>query len=264
VAASSYNRSLAFVLKYEGGYVNHPADPGGPTNLGVTQQTLSNYLGRPASIEEVKALTPGKVGPIYKKRYWDAVRGNDLPAGLDLVVFDFAVNSGPARATKALQKLVGVAQDGVMGMDTVAAVEREDAEDLIRRYCANRLAFLKGLTTWGTFGKGWGARVAACQKLALAMESPRSAPEPVEEAPPPVEASKKGRDQDQKVSSTPEAKAGGITAIGTIGSAAAEAAEKLSPFSDAAEVVKYVCIVLTVIGVAVGLYLAVKKARSSD
>jgi hypothetical protein len=151
VAASSYNRSLAFVLKYEGGYVNHPADPGGPTNLGVTQQTLSNYLGRPASIEEVKALTPGKVGPIYKKRYWDAVRGNDLPAGLDLVVFDFAVNSGPARATKALQKLVGVAQDGVMGMDTVAAVEREDAEDLIRRYCANRLAFLKGLTTWGTF-----------------------------------------------------------------------------------------------------------------
>ena len=107
MAAANFERALPLVLKHEGGYVDHPNDPGGATNLGVTIGTLSSWLGRPATKAEVKALTRATVAPIYRKNYWAAIRGDELPAGLDYAVFDFAVNSGPKRAAMALQRAVG-------------------------------------------------------------------------------------------------------------------------------------------------------------
>jgi lysozyme family protein len=169
MAASSFDRALQLVLKHEGGYVDHPDDPGGPTNLGVTIGTLSAVLGRAATRADVKALTPAKVAPIYRARYWDAVCGDDLPPGVDYAVFDYAVNSGPARAAIALQRLVGVADDGKIGPITLAAVAAKDRKGLISQLCDARLTFLQGLSTWRTFGKGWSSRVLGVRNNALAM-----------------------------------------------------------------------------------------------
>ena len=169
MAASTYERALSLVLKHEGGYVDDAADPGGATNLGVTIGTLSLWLGRSATKAEVKALTVAKVAPIYRQRFWDKIQGDALPAGLDYALFDFAVNSGPKRAIIGLQRAVGVADDGVFGPITLAAVASRDARTLIGTLCAGRLAFLQALSTWGRFGKGWTTRVNDVRATALAM-----------------------------------------------------------------------------------------------
>lgn len=181
MAAASFERALALVLAHEGGYVDHPADPGGATNLGITIGTLSDWLGRPASKAEVRALTRAKVAPIYRKNYWDRVRGDELPAGVDYCVFDFAVNSGPGRAVPSFQRAIGVADDGKIGPVTLAAAKEKPAAQTVERICADRLAFLRRLTIWADFGKGWSRRVEGVRAEALAMA--RVAP-PVPALPP--------------------------------------------------------------------------------
>lgn len=158
---------LEEVLKSEGGYVDHPADPGGATNLGITLATLSEWRGRTVSKADVKALTVAEAGEIYRAKYWRAVRADELPAGLDLALFDCGVNSGPGRAVKLLQAALGVAQDGLLGPRTLAAVRSAKAADLVNGHCDARLAFLRGLATWPVFGKGWAARVERVRKAAL-------------------------------------------------------------------------------------------------
>lgn len=163
MSAQNYKPSLALVLAHEGGYVNHPKDPGGATNKGVTQAVYNAYRrvkGFP--IQSVRNIGTEEVADIYQKQYWKLVRGDSLPAGLDYAVFDFAVNSGVSRAVRYLQRLVGVEDDAVIGMMTLEAVykkARQDEESLIINYCANRMAFLKSLGTFSTFGTGWTRRV---------------------------------------------------------------------------------------------------------
>jgi len=163
VTALSYKPSLSMVLSHEGGYVNHPADPGGPTNNGITQRVYDAYRklkGLP--VQSVKLISSTEVADIYNRQYWKLMRGDDLPAGLDYAVFDFAVNSGTSRAIRYLQRLVGVNDDAVLGDDTLGAVyeaAKKNEEALIISYCANRLQFLKSLATFPTFGKGWCRRV---------------------------------------------------------------------------------------------------------
>jgi lysozyme family protein len=155
MTTETFGRALSLVLRHEGGYVDHPKDPGGATNLGITIGTLSLWLGRKATKAEGKALKPATVSPIYEKNYWNAARCNDLPAGVDYAVFDFAVNSGVARSVMALQRAVGVADDGKIGPITLKAVRGMDPQVLISRLCADRLSFLMRLSTWKTFGKSW-------------------------------------------------------------------------------------------------------------
>lgn len=169
MAASNFERAFVLVLKHEGGYVDHPADPGGATKLGVTQATLTAYLNRVCTKDDVRGLTVESVKPIYRKNYWDAVKGDELPSGLDYAVFDFAVNSGPGRAARYLQKVVNVSQDGLIGPNTLAAVARKAPRATIKGLCAARLGFLRRLSTWPVFGKGWGRRVADVETEALAM-----------------------------------------------------------------------------------------------
>ncbi|MGX9981117.1 glycoside hydrolase family 108 protein [Methylobacterium fujisawaense] len=188
MAAANFERALALVLVHEGGYVDHPADPGGATNLGITIGTLSGWLGRPATKAEVRALTKATVAPIYRKNYWDAVRGDELPAGVDYCVFDFAVNSGKGRALPSLQRAIGVADDGKIGPITLAAARAKDAGQTVERICADRLAFLKRLSTWPTFGKGWSSRVQGVRAEALALASVAVPTVPVEVAPLPPPA----------------------------------------------------------------------------
>jgi len=169
VASSNFPACLAVTLAYEGGYVDNPKDPGGATNRGVTLGTLSTWLGRKATKAEVKALTVADVTPIYRRNYWQAVSGDQLPRGVDLATFDYGVNSGVSRAAKALQKVVGVKQDGAIGVSTLASVSTWPSGNLVVQICDSRLAFLRGLTSWKTFGKGWGTRVGAVKAKALLM-----------------------------------------------------------------------------------------------
>jgi len=169
MATDTFGRALSLVLKHEGGYVDHARDPGGATNLGVTIGTLSAWLGRPATKAEVRSLTVPAVTPIYKQNYWDKVRADDLPPGVDYCVFDAAVNSGPSRASKWLQRAVLVPPDGIVGPKTLDAVKAIPPSTIINRICDDRLNFLRGLATWDTFGKGWASRVEGVRKEALAM-----------------------------------------------------------------------------------------------
>lgn len=158
--------ALAHVLKHEGGYVNHPSDPGGMTNLGVTKAVWEEWVGRESSEKEMRSLTPEMVAPLYRRKYWDKIQGDSLPDGLDYAVFDAAINSGPGRAAKWLQMVAGVTPDGAIGPKTLAAINAEPVQQLIAEYNDTRLQFLEGLPTWGTFGKGWRNRVAQVQSLA--------------------------------------------------------------------------------------------------
>ncbi len=148
MAAENFDAALAAILAEEGGYVDHPLDPGGATKFGITRATLSAARGRPVSKAEVMALSPEAAAEIYRARYWKAVRGDDLPAGLDLAVFDAAVNSGPSRAIRLLQEALSVPEDGVFGPGTLAAVKAADPARAIESVSALRLAFLRRLAGW--------------------------------------------------------------------------------------------------------------------
>jgi len=155
----NFEEALKHILKYEGGYVNHPDDPGGMTNLGVTKRVWEQWTGKPADEHEMRSLTPDLVAPLYKKRYWDAVRGDDLPSGVDLCVFDCAVNSGVGQSSKFLQRVVGVSQDGAIGPATLAAVAKKEPGTIVAEFCHYREAFYRSLSTFATFGKGWMRRL---------------------------------------------------------------------------------------------------------
>jgi lysozyme family protein len=165
----NFERALSLVLKHEGGFVNHPSDPGGATNKGVTIGTYRQYVNPRGTVADLKKITDAQLAKVYRDHYWNAVRGDDLPDGLDYAVFDYAVNSGPARAAKHLQFVLGVAQDGKIGPATLKAANSQPAADVIKALCAKRMSFLRALKTWKTFGKGWTNRVDGVRAVALQM-----------------------------------------------------------------------------------------------
>jgi lysozyme family protein len=166
---TNFDACFNHLIKHEGGYVNHPSDPGGRTNLGVTQEVWEDWTDRAVNEAEMKALTPEKVKPLYKELYWDRVKGDKLPAGVDYCVFDAAVNSGVRRASQWLQTALGVTADGSIGPQTLAMTLATSPDTTITNYSAQRLKFLQGLSTWPTFGKGWERRVAEVKQTALTM-----------------------------------------------------------------------------------------------
>jgi lysozyme family protein len=166
---SNWDNAFKLMLKSEGGFVNHPNDPGGMTNLGVTKATWENWVGRESDEVEMRGLTPEKVEPLYKKKYFDAVRGDELPMGLDYLMFDFAVNAGAGRAIKTLQTAVGVTPDGGFGPMTLAAVQAIDPVELIEKFSQAKEDFYRSLGTFATFGKGWLNRVADVKVKANSM-----------------------------------------------------------------------------------------------
>ena len=162
----NYPQALKQVLKYEGGYVDHPKDPGGPTNKGVTQAVYDNWRkSQNLAIQSVRAIADSEVAAIYKNLYWDRISGDLLPSGDDFAVFDYAVNSGVSRAAKTLQSVVGVTQDGVIGPATIQATKTYVAMTVTNK----RLAFMQSLSIWSTFGKGWSARIADVKAQIIAL-----------------------------------------------------------------------------------------------
>jgi len=157
---ANYKTVQHWVLAYEGGYVDHPKDPGGATMEGVTQRTYDAHRRRARRIPQaVRKMHAKERDEIYKTQYWDAVRGDDLPSGIDAAVYDYAVNSGPSRAARELQAVLGVTQDGVVGIMTLDAAMRKDPAAVVKALCERRFAFLKRLKHWPTFKTGWTRRV---------------------------------------------------------------------------------------------------------
>lgn len=173
MAKDNFDKSLQIILHHEGGYVNHPSDPGGMTNLGVTKRVYEDWVGKEVGESEMRALTEADVAPIYKKNYWDKIKGDNLPSGLDLCVFDFGVNAGPGRAAKFLQTMIGTVADGGIGPNTLAKLEdyvnEHGVEKAITNYQKERQFYYEGLSTFETFGRGWTRRTEETTETALSM-----------------------------------------------------------------------------------------------
>ena len=170
---SNFDECLQIILHHEGGYVNHPKDPGGMTNLGVTKRVYEDWVGYAVSEHTMQNLTEEDVAPIYKKNYWDRVKGDDLPEGLNLCVFDFGVNAGTGRAAKYLQNIIGTVVDGGIGPMTLKALDEHVSliglQETIENYQEDRQRYYENLRTFQTFGKGWIRRVNETTQSALKM-----------------------------------------------------------------------------------------------
>lgn len=244
---ANYEKCLKFTLAFEGGYVNHPKDPGGATNFGITQKVYDGYrdgIGKPR--QSVKKIAKPEYMAIYKMQYWDAVKGDRLPVGIDLVVFDYAVNSGVSRAVRAVQKVLnnpallpptgGVDQDGHLGLATEKAIQEAyatDEEKFIILYCEDRYAFVRKLRTWSTFGKGWtrrimGNRLGAQEAdigvvdVALAMARGDTPPKVVVSEEQAKITGGKADTADVKIEATAEGAASGTATVGGAGVAVAK------------------------------------------
>jgi len=166
---ANFDKCLSMLLEHEGGYVNSKHDPGGMTNLGITQRTYNDYHGIRLDEQGMRNLTRADVEPIYKDRYWNKCKCHELPSGVDWAVFDWAVNSGTGRAAKALQKAVGAEEDGAIGSKTLALVKDTDSVSIINRMAVYRDQFYRSLSTFEHFGKGWIRRNDETREQALKM-----------------------------------------------------------------------------------------------
>lgn len=169
MAERNWSRTIAEILSSEGGYVNNPRDPGGPTNLGVTLANFRAFVKPDGTIADLKALTKEQAATVFRRQYWDKVQGSALPDGVDYAVTDFAVNSANKRAEELAQRIAGANIDGVIGPASLVAIHAITPAVFINQYCDARLKFLMGLSTWDTFGTGWKARVDKVRRIALEM-----------------------------------------------------------------------------------------------
>ncbi|MDK4729350.1 glycoside hydrolase family 108 protein [Rhizobium phaseoli] len=263
-------RSLEKVLREEGGYSDHPDDPGGPTMKGVTQRVYDAYRDRiRKQRRSVRLIETSELEEIYRTSYWDLIRGGALPAGVNYVVFDGAVNSGVKRSVEWLQAALGVNVDGVIGPATIAAAQRDANNDaLIDRILDRRLAFLQSLRTWKKFGKGWKARVARVRAVGQAWATGVEAPALLYAADP---VSAKALDSDVKTapSAAPaDATTGGGIGFGGVAFVLKDLQDQLAPYSMGSDLIGKAVVglivvsgALTVGGLLWGLYARHKAAK---
>jgi lysozyme family protein len=258
----NFERALARVLVYEGGNDDDPQDPGGRTSRGILQREYDVYRRRKGlPVRDVWTADQAEIIEIYRVSYWDAVRGDELPPGIDLVLFDSAVNSGVAQAAKWVQRALPIEPvDGHLGPRTFDAIQADADNDLlIDGILSRRLGMLQGLKTWSRFGRGWAARVANVKKIGQAWASGSVGP------PPARVADLGGHRKAKPVGlSEPPVSAGtaNVTALmSTTGAAASEAATQIQPLADAFATLKWVFIALTVIAVAAGIAVKVLSER---
>ncbi len=253
------DKCLRLIFGSEGGYVNHPRDPGGATKYGITASTLGAWrkLGRAATPAEVKNLQLAEAASILEGQYARSIRFDDLPLGIDYAVLDFAVNSGPGQAAKTLQRVLGVAPDGIIGERTLQAILKADTEDLVHAYLNARLAFLKRLKTWPTFGKGWGRRVEEVRDGSLRMAKGRAAFTPA------PEGTEKANPADTKATATEGGKGSIIATIGVATTTVTATTDKLAPLAGGGnKLIDYAFAGLTVVGVLLSVVGVVLVARS--
>lgn len=276
MSAQNFDFCLSEILEFEGGYVNHPADPGGATNMGITHKTLAAWRKVPSvTPQQVKMLTLKEASAIYRAQYWNKVSGDDLPPGLDLAVFDFAVNSGVGRAVRMLQQelkgrsLYDGAVDGLIGAKTLNALRAvNDVQDVIVAYIDRRLAFLKRLKGWKTFGRGWQRRVDSVLERSLDLLYTGVTPAVAPVRPVGISDCRTPHDVrgacDIGISKTTEGQAAAGVGIGTAGAAVSEAAGQLAPLADYSEVLKWLFIGLLVVSVGITLWTTLRNAKTAE
>jgi lysozyme family protein len=267
-----YAQSLSAVLVYEGGYADHPKDPGGPTMKGVTQRVYDAYrLEHGKQKQPVRNITDAELAEIYRTNYWIAIKGDLLPEGVDFVVFDGAVNSGPKQSIKWLQRALGVQADGVLGQITLAALKLvKDNDLLIAKIIERRELFLRSLKTFSTFGKGWMTRINNVKAKGQAWATGSVGPAPIYSA----GGSAKAVIEDVKKA---PAKVGGDVAMGggaaggTVGATVQTLQDQLTPFSMAGGWITKLVIALAIIsallaigGLAWRLYATYKQRKIDD
>lgn len=275
----TFDKALALVLAHEGGFSDHPRDPGGATNRGVTQRTYDAWRRRYAlPPRPVRQITDDELKAIYRRQYWDPVQADDLPAGLDYAVFDYAVHSGPSRAVKDLQRVVGVRADGIVGSQTLAAVHQAAEDDelaVIAQLCDRRMAFMRGLKTWHVFGKGWTRRVIGNEPGAqdgdigvidyatmIALgDATYGLPKAIGSRP--GEVNGRADPAEAAPSATPEAVGGGVATIGTIGTLLLDMVRELMPATSDLPALKYVLVALIVAGVGLTVWGAMQRLREA-
>jgi lysozyme family protein len=217
MAASGYGTALGRLLAHEGGYSNHPSDPGGPTNFGITLADYRRHVKANATAADVRAMQVEVASAIYRAQYWDALRCDELPAGVDYSVFDYGVNSGIGRSGKVLRRVLGLPdKDYRVTAEVLAALARRDPAAVIRAINDERLRFLQSLRTWPVFGAGWGRRVKEVRASSLAMAIAAARPaQPLE----PAQPQGKG-----KAATSPAARAGAAAGVVVASGATAAAA----------------------------------------
>ena len=169
MADQNLDSCLAFVFAEEGGYTDDPLDPGGATNLGITLDELSRWRHTSVTTDDVRNLARPEATSIYGANYWNVIRGSMLPSGIDLIMFDAAVNTGNARAARMLQTIVGTNVDGSIGPETLAATASKAAADVINAFADARVAFYQSLPTFNHFGHRWLARTERAKAQALQL-----------------------------------------------------------------------------------------------
>lgn len=261
---AGFEGALAVTLKFEGGYSNDPRDPGGETNRGITKRVYENWLRlNKKPIRSVKDITEREVHDIYRVQYWNLINGDKLPDGVALVVFDFAVNSGATRAIKTLQEVLGIKEDGDAGAVTLSAISDKDPVDIIEGVSAKRLAFMRRLSGWAHFGRGWQRRVDAVRAAALRLVGGDtvafvSVPDDEVEVNP---TSAKADSTQVGFMSTDEGKGAIAAGAGTVGSMLSDTAQRFERFADISTAFQILFAVLTIGGIALVAYSMISRIK---
>lgn len=248
---SEFERCFKAVLVHEGGKVNHPADPGGKTNMGVIQRVYDGYRkNKNLPRRDVFLIEPEEIKEIYRKQYWDAIRGDRLPPGVSYIVYDGAVNSGPSQSVKWLQRALGLPViDGRIGEATVAAAcDYHDHKELVAKIAERRMAFLRALKTFKTFGKGWTRRVTEAKARGQAWATGAAFAQPAfimgGEFKAPIE------DAEGKPSrAVADATTGGGVASGGLAGILQQAQDTLEPYATVSDIIQRVVLALVIIGI---------------
>lgn len=264
---ANFDKSYDIERRYEGGNVDHPADPGGRTSRGVIQRVYDGYRSRNGlPLRDVFKATEAEIKAIYRLQYWDVIRGDELPSGIDLVVFDGAVNSGPRQSVKWLQRALKVQRvDGQIGEATLGACKAaKDHDAIIASICDQRMAFLKQLRHWPTFRKGWTARVSNLRKIGQAWAAGSVGPPPTPVAPMEGGSNKAEPEDISKPTVAPETSGAATAGGGIITGALTELQQQLAPYSDTLKIVGYVCIAITVglAGYTIYSFIRSRKIKS--
>lgn len=165
----NFDKALQLTLDWEAGWSNDPRDSGGATMRGVTIATYSHYLKREATQQELRNITNEEVRDIYKTLYWNKVRADDLPSGIDYALFDASVNMGVTQAVILMQLSVGATPDGVIGEKTIAAINSKDPNETLNRFTSIKESFYKSLKNFSVYGKGWLRRVKGVKEKATEL-----------------------------------------------------------------------------------------------